>query len=319
MSIVFFCQSCGARFEVAPGLAGKRGHCKKCGQVMEIPRAEQLASMAAMPALAMAGAATGSGGASADSVLRSGASHAALAPITVDRMPMGRARPSKKPDPLDDAEDSKPYALATPYREKSRGRVRRQDNVALNFWRRRVGSLQKIARKIHETAYLISVPFLVILLFGAVIGNRHVALMGAAAVVLLNIGRLVAGAANLTFAVLRDGANSKKIKKPLGRVIEPAVTIGLVVLAFTFIPWLSRGEAKGNVAGRIREGARDLKQDIKGEVNRHVDVDQLGERAQRKFEAIEEKAREVDVSKIGAQAQDKLEQLTSPSAGGGRE
>ena len=52
MNIVFFCQSCGARFEVDPRMAGKKGHCKKCGQYMSIPRAEEIASMAAMPALA---------------------------------------------------------------------------------------------------------------------------------------------------------------------------------------------------------------------------------------------------------------------------
>ena len=46
--------------------------------------------------------------------------------------------------------------------------------------------------------------------------------------------------ANLAIIPLRDGINFEKMKKPLGRVIEPAVTIVLVVLAFTFIPWLSR-------------------------------------------------------------------------------
>ena len=54
MGIVFFCQSCGARFEVDPRMAGKTGRCKKCGQTMSIPRAEQIASIAAMPALAAA-------------------------------------------------------------------------------------------------------------------------------------------------------------------------------------------------------------------------------------------------------------------------
>src|SRR5262249_18618497 len=93
MSIVFFCQSCGARFELDPRMAGKRGHCKKCGQIMTIPRAEEIASMTAMPALAMAGAgagvAAGSGpdgaavGRSFASLLRAGISSAALAPITL--------------------------------------------------------------------------------------------------------------------------------------------------------------------------------------------------------------------------------------------
>ena len=42
------------------------------------------------------------------------------------------------------------------------------------------------------------------------------ALLGATAVVLLNIGRLVAGAANLAVVPLRDGVNAKKMKKPSG-------------------------------------------------------------------------------------------------------
>ncbi len=119
MGIVFFCQSCGARFEVDPQMAGKKGRCKKCGQFMEIPLAEQIASMVAMPALA--GAAVGGGrnsggdaaGPSIGSWLKGGAvSQVGLAPMTqtVDRIP----RFKKKPDALDDAEDSKPYVLAKP-------------------------------------------------------------------------------------------------------------------------------------------------------------------------------------------------------------
>jgi hypothetical protein len=317
MAIVFFCQSCGARFEVAPSMAGKRGHCKKCGQVMTIPRAEEIASMSAMPALAMAGAgaspapggpAGAADGASIGAVLRAGISHAGLAPITVDRMPHLRKSPAK-PSPLDDAEDSKPYALATPVRE-TRGRAHRQDNAALNLWRRQVGAIQKIFRKINQAAYLISVPFLMVLILGVVVQNRQLALLGATAVVLLNIGRLVAGAANLALVPLRDGANVKKMKKPLGRVIEPALTIGLVVLAFIFIPWLSRGaSAKGNLVGRIRAGAQGLKKDMKGEVDRYVDVEKLGAQAQENLKALGDKARGIDVSKLGAQAQDKLKQL----------
>ncbi len=76
MAIVFFCQSCGARFEVDPRLAGKRGHCKKCGQLMTIPRAEELSSMA-MPALAMAG--VGAAVAAAGSNARGAAGGASVA------------------------------------------------------------------------------------------------------------------------------------------------------------------------------------------------------------------------------------------------
>lgn len=247
MGIVFFCQSCGARFEVAPRMAGRRGHCKKCGQQMTIPRPDEIASMAAVPALAGAGAGAvavagvGADGGSIGALLRAGISGVGLSPITIDRMPVAPRRPSP-PSALDDAEDSKPYVLAQPVRE-GRGRVARQDNAALNLWRRQVGGLQGAFRRVHEAAYLISVPFLMLAMFGIMIRNRPMAMTGAAVVVLLNIGRLVAGGVNLALVPLRDGIDPKKLKKPLRRVIEPAFTIGLVVLAFAFIPWLSGGKA----------------------------------------------------------------------------
>ncbi len=308
MAIVFFCQSCGARFEVDPRMAGKRGHCKKCGQQMTIPRAEQIASMSAIPALAMAGAGAGGAGvadgASIGSWLKAGVSQAVLAPITLDRMPIGYRRPSA----LDDAEDSKPYVLAQPMLE-NRGRVKVQDNAVVRAWRRQLGGLQKIFRKISQAAYLFSVPFIMILLLGIAVRNRPMALLGATVVVLLNIGRLVAGAANLAVVPFRDGVNPNKMRKPAWRVAEPALTIGLVVLAFTFIPWLSRGRsAKGGLIDRVRAGARDLKQDMKGEVDRVVDVEKLGAQAQEKIKELGDKAKEFDINKLGAQAQEKSEQ-----------
>ena len=299
MGIVFFCQSCGARFEVDPRMAGKKGRCKTCGQHMAIPRAEEIASMAAMPALAaaavgggvVADAAAGAGGASIGSRLQQGVSKIALAPITLDRVPIGRRRPTQ-PSPLDDAADSKPYALAQPVRPK-RGRVRVQDNVIARVWRRQLGGIQKLFRKLNQAAYLVSVPFLMILILGAVVGSRPLALFGATVVVLLNIGRLAAGVANLAVVPFRDGINFHKMKKPAWRVAEPALTIGLVVLAFTFIPWLSRGQAANRtIPERIRSGAQDLQKDMKGEVDQYVDVNKLGAQAQEKFKELGVKAKE---------------------------
>jgi hypothetical protein len=165
------------------------------------------------------------------------------------------------------------------------------------------------------------VPFLMILLLGIVVKSRQMALLGATAVVLLNIGRLVAGAANLAVVPLRDGANVKKMKKPSWRVIEPALTIGLVVLAFTFIPWLSSGKpAQGSIAQRIRSGSQDLGKEIEGEVNKvldktkALDIDQLGAQARETLEGLGDKAKDLDIQKIGAQAREKLGGSGSPPA-----
>ncbi len=213
---------------------------------------------------------------------------------------------------LDDAEDSKPYVLAQPVREK-RGKASVQDHAVLRIWRKQLGNIQKVFRTINQAAYLISVPFLMILIFGAVVKNHQIAIFGATFVVLVNIVRLASGAANLAVIPFRDGINTGKMKKPIRRVIEPAITIGLVVIAFTFIPWLSVGQtAKGSIADRIRSGAKELKQEIKGEVSRVVDVEKIGSQAQEKLKELGDKAGALNV-----QAQEKLKELGSSSSGSG--
>src|SRR5262249_6893061 len=157
-------------FEVDARMAGKKGRCKKCGQNMSIPRAEEIASMAAIPALAAAdvGGSASPGAAAAAppmaSWLKGGVSKIALAPITVDRMPVGR----KQPSPLDTAADSKPYVLAQPVRDR-RGRAKSQANVVARVWRQQLGGVQKLFRKLNQAAYLISVPFIMILILGVVV------------------------------------------------------------------------------------------------------------------------------------------------------
>ena len=308
MGIVFFCQSCGARFEVDPRMAGKKGHCKKCGQYMSIPRAQEIASMAAIPALGSAGAAAIAGPAPMANWLARMTSQVGLAPITVDRMPAGHKKASMFA--ADDLADSKPYVLAKPERRRSGARGSGPANVVARIWRGQLGGVQKLFRKLNQAAYLISIPFLLILVLGTVLGNRPMALFGATVVVLLNIGRIVAGTANLAVIPLRDGIDMSKMKKPLRRVIEPAVTIGLVLAAFTFIPWLSTGQAaKGSIADRIRSGAQALTADMKGQVGQVVDVDKLGAQAQTKLKELGDKAKDFDIQKLGAQAQEKLKEL----------
>jgi hypothetical protein len=303
MGIVFFCQSCGARFEVEPRMAGKKGRCRKCGQYTTIPRAEEIASLTALPVRpAAAGAAVvgragpigkadDPAGPSIGARIKAGLSSVALAPLTLEKVPRLR-----KPDPLDDAEDSRPYMLARPMVE-TRGRVRVQDNILLRFWRREIGGIQKVFRWLNESAYFVSIPFIMILLFGTVVKNRPIALFGATFVVLLNLGRLAAGAVELFVAPFRDGLNVGKLKKPARRVGEPFVTIVLVFLGFTFIPWLSGSRlGRGSLPDRIRDGAAGLEKEIEGEVDsvvkkaRKIDIEKLGEQAREKFKATGEPA-----------------------------
>ena len=208
-----------------------------------------------------------------------------LAPASMAAIPKKTFAPSA----LDDAADSKPYVLATPDRKERHGRGG-SPNVVVATWRHEMGVIQRIFRWLNESAYLVSIPFVIILLFGIAVKAYSIAIFGATFVVLLNIGRIVAGAANLVFVPLRDGFNVKKYKKPLRRVIEPVVTIALVVLAFTFIPWLSTGKkSEGSITDRIKSTAESLEQEIQGQVGKvtekakGVDLNKLGEQAQSKF------------------------------------
>lgn len=296
MAIIFFCQSCGARFEVPPQAAGKKGRCKKCGQEMQVPRAEQLASMAAMPAFAkeavrpaavsMAAAAPAP---ALSSWLRAAATNVGLSPLTIDRLPLlGRDQGRSL---LDDIGDSKPYLLAgpDPYAKAARGS--NPPNAAVQVWRKETGKIQRLFRWLNESAYLISIPFLFILIFGVATKGRGVALFGATFVVLLNLARIVAGVANLVMVPLRDGLNTRRMKKPFRRILEPVITIGLVILGFTFIPWLSsERSASGSLADRVKAEAVELKSEMKGELSKTA-----------------EKASGVDLERLGTQAREKLQ------------
>jgi hypothetical protein len=302
MGIVFFCQSCGSRFEVEPRAAGKKGRCKHCGQLMTVPRAEHLASMSAMPALAAAGtdavssqraislgrarAGAAAGGQSVGDWLKMSISKIGLAPLSMQAIPKRPLAPSA----LDDAEDSKPYVLEKPDRLDAYHRGG-SPNVALAAWRHEMGVIQRIFRWLNQSAYLVSIPFIVILLFGIAVKAYSIAIFGATFVVLLNIGRIVAGVANLVFVPLRDGFNVKRYKQPIRRIIEPVVTIALVILAFTFIPWLSMGKkSEGSITDRIRSTAGSLEKEIQGE------LDTVGEKAKKS----------VDLEKFSEQAQSKV-------------
>jgi hypothetical protein len=260
MSIVFFCQGCGSRFDIDPRLAGKQGRCKKCGARMTVPNAPVLSPIPV--------------GAGAGSVPASGwlgeveASKVSLAPLTIDRMP-GLKKPSMFAE--DDLADSKPYLLAQPER-RSGGRPVSQVSGLKIFWRQRLGFVEKIFRSINQTAYLISVPFLMILLLGIMVRSHPLSNLGAIVVVLLNITRLVTGFFNLVVIPFRDGINFKRLKKPFRRVVEPAITIGLVGLAFAFIPWLSKSDTSdATFSGQLRAGVRKIERKFEDATEKATD------------------------------------------------
>ncbi len=281
MGIIFYCRSCGSRFDVDPSKAGKRGRCRLCGQETEIPRPEELTMTGARVGSASAHAVavsmpwpTGPSeiGTDAPSImdwLRTGISQVGLAPLSAPAM---RPAPALPPA-LSDNNDSTPYALAGPERIPS-GRDPRPIGPSgiRRLWRKALGPFQKFFRWLNEGAYVASLPFLMILLFGTAVKARPLALFGATFVVLLNLGRLAAGIPALVLTVLRDGLDRRRLLKSTREVAEPAATIALVFIAFTFVPWLSSGRSiRAPLADRIEQNAEDLENEMKGEVRELIE------------------------------------------------
>ena len=89
----------------------------------------------------------------------------------------------------DDLADSKPYVLAQPERRSGGGRVVSQVSGVKIFWRRRLGKIERIFRWINQTAYLVSVPFLMVLLLGIMVRSHPMANFGAVMVVVGSTSR----------------------------------------------------------------------------------------------------------------------------------
>ena len=167
----------------------------------------------------------------------------------------------------------------------NRGPVRIQDNFLVRFWRRELGDIQKVFRWLNESAVfrLDPLPDDPAVRHGG--EEPPPGAFGATFVVLLNLGRLAAGAVNLALVPLRDGLNSRKLKKPVRRVAEPILTIAAGVPGVHLHPLAlaAAGPAEGSLADRVRAGASGLEKEIEGEVDcvvkkaRKIDVEKLGD------------------------------------------
>jgi hypothetical protein len=306
MSIVFFCQSCGARFEVDPGLAGRQAKCRKCGERTSIPGRREAVSVEAAPVpggfkltpeTSPDRPAAAARRPTVPSWIDAVTSRVALAPLVEDRQPgPGRQQPAMRPSPLDDLGDSRPYTLADPSRKLLPPTTgsKRVSGVKV-VWRRELGSVQRILRWLNDAAYLLSVPFIILVLVGGIFKNRPMALLGATVVVLLNASRLATGLFNLVIIPFKDGVirgilflvppftlidlylHWKQLRRPLRRVVEPAITIGLVVLTFIFVPSLRRGGSEpAGLTDRVITGTRDFEEDVSGKVERARNLDLQG-------------------------------------------
>jgi hypothetical protein len=120
---------------------------------------------------------------------------------------------------------------------------------------------------------------------------------------LLNLGRIVAGVANLAVIPFRESPMQgvlflippftffylaqrwPKVKKPVKRIFGPILTIGIVALAFMAEPWLKgEGKSAGSIQDQAKAGVKSLKKEVKAKIGKvsglNVDgLDQLEQEA----------------------------------------
>jgi predicted Zn finger-like uncharacterized protein len=304
--IHFQCPTCGASFDVADNLAGRTGRCKKCGERTKIPSP---GGAVAAAALARASAAPAAGPRltpiDVDSRrpqpsvivgrptnwLDAVTSQVALAPISVD----GVKGIAAKRFPLDEPSIPGPYKLASapslPALHAARGKPA---GAITRGYRGAMGKVQKVFRWLNESAYLVSVPFLMLVLLGLAVGDHSLMTLGAIGAVLLNIGRIVTGLANLVVIPFRESPlqgilflippitffylaqNWHKVHRPVKRIIGPILTVALVGVAFLIEPALQAARTtEGSLKERAEAGVGTLKKEVRNQVRQVRDSDDL--------------------------------------------
>jgi DNA-directed RNA polymerase subunit RPC12/RpoP len=324
--VSFHCGYCGSRFDVDSALAGRKGRCKSCGNRVQIPfETENGRSERVEPAhvTTTADLATSSSPEGAPSRPKSWidaiTTSAAMVPLSEPAIRPASLRPGVAAALREDSQPDRPaYSLESVAAIQPTGSRGAALGGVKRVYRGEIRLIQKILRWINESAYLVSIPFLVLILAGVVFKNRPLALAGAAAAVLLNLGRLATGLVYLISIPFKESPAQgifflippftffylaqhwEKLKRPLWRIVEPAATILLVALAFTFVPWLTReGKSEGSLTDRLKSGVTEFAEDLKGEVSgagsalekaavdlknkQGIDLEALGSEAKRKL------------------------------------
>ncbi len=153
-------------------------------------------------------------------------------------------------------------------------------------WRAGVGSVLKLLRWIDTWAYLISVPFLILMILGIAAENRPLIHTGAVVVVLANYGRFWADLLAFFVRPYKDGplqgvaflfppytlfylaTRWNHMQRIVRRIAMSCIPILFVVLIYGFLP--SANPEVKDVRGfgaKLKAGTRELDREIESDLN----------------------------------------------------
>jgi hypothetical protein len=184
--------------------------------------------------------------------------------------------------------DRSPYALADTQTRRSFFGWRAESGPAgwLHAkWRAGVGAVLRLLRWVDDWAYLISVPFLILMIFAIAVANRSLVHLGAVVVVLANYGRFWADVLAVFVRPFKEGplhglaflfppygiyylaTRWDKFQPTFRRMVTSCIPIVLVVLAYAFLPVVNPAvQDVHGVRARLRSGVQELRQEIRDDV-----------------------------------------------------
>ncbi len=158
-------------------------------------------------------------------------------------------------------------------------------------WRAGVGFLLRILRWIDTWAYLISVPFVMLMIFGIVVADRALVHTGAVVVVLANYGRFWADLLAFFVRPYKDGPlqgvaflfppytfyyltmHWNRMKPIVRRIATSCIPIVAVILAYAFLPSVNPAVmGLPGVTAKLRAGKQEVDREIDSDL-RQVESD----------------------------------------------
>jgi len=152
-------------------------------------------------------------------------------------------------------------------------------------WRAGVTAILKFLRFIDDWAYLVSVPFLVLMLFAIVSSSRGLIHAGAVVVVLVNYGRFWADLLALYVRPFKDGplqglaflfppyaiyyifAHWDRMKPILRRMLTSCIPIVLVLMAYSFLPSVNPAvKDVPGISAKLEQGEEEIDREIRSDL-----------------------------------------------------
>jgi hypothetical protein len=180
-------------------------------------------------------------------------------------------------------------------------------------WRGAIGAVLKLLRWIDSWAYLISVPFVILMIFGIVIENRKLVHLGAVVTVVANYGRFWADLLAFFLRPYKDGpiqglaflfppftlyyltAHWDQMKPIVRRIATSCIPIIMVILAYAFLVSVNPAvkDVKG-IPAKLEAGKHELDREIGRGVER------VEEGVRKGVEEVEDRVRSLGSDKTSS-------------------